>query len=174
MYRFTNPPKAGDKIIKMRYDHPVAVLTITKVTPTGIIRTEEGESFRPMKCFRPMSGFPDFYREVAPYTDMFGKQAAQYQREQEGYLEEEERQKQTINNTKKVCSYCEQGDENKYLLQRRDEAFGDKNALYMDACIWTDDEPRISVGVCLFDYDIMIGRFPISYCPKCGRKLMEG
>lgn len=73
-----------------------------------------------------------------------------------------------------MCPYCEQGEENKYLLQQRDEAFGDKNALYMDASIWTTgNRPRISVGVCLFDRDIMMARFPISYCPMCGRKLME-
>lgn len=71
-----------------------------------------------------------------------------------------------------MCPYCEQGDENEFLLQRRDKAFMDLNGLYMDACIWTDDEPRISVGVCLFERDIMFGRIPISYCPKCGRKLV--
>lgn len=73
-----------------------------------------------------------------------------------------------------MCQYCKSNECNEYLLQQRDEAFGDKNALYMDASIWTNREPHISVGVCLFDRDIMTARFPISYCPMCGRKLMEG
>lgn len=100
MYRFTNPPKVGDKIVKSSINgYPVAVLTVTKVTPTGIIRTEEGESFRPMR-----SGSPDFYWEVAPYTDELGEQVLQYQREQEdGYWEEAERQRQLINNAKNAC-----------------------------------------------------------------------
>ena len=72
-----------------------------------------------------------------------------------------------------MCHYCERGDKNEFLLQQRDEAFGDKNALYMDAAIWSDREPHISVGVCLFDRDIMMARFAIKYCPMCGRKLME-
>lgn len=74
----------------------------------------------------------------------------------------------------KMCPYCEQGESNEFLLQQRDEAFGDKNALYMDASIWMNRESHISVGVCLFGNDIMMARFPISYCPMCGRKLMEG
>lgn len=74
-----------------------------------------------------------------------------------------------------MCPYCEQGDESKYLLQQRDKAFGEKNALYMDAYLWaTSSEPHISVGVCLFDRDIMMARFSVKYCPMCGRKLMEG
>ncbi len=72
-----------------------------------------------------------------------------------------------------MCAYCE-GDESNALLVQRDEAFGDKNALYMDAYLWTTGrEPHISVGVCLFDRDIMAARFPVKYCPMCGRKLTE-
>lgn len=73
-----------------------------------------------------------------------------------------------------MCLYCGRDDSGNCLLMQRDEAFKDKNALYMDSYLWaTGDEPHISVGVCLFDRDIMSARFPVNYCPMCGRKLAE-
>lgn len=71
-----------------------------------------------------------------------------------------------------MCSYCGRDDSGNSLLIQRDEAFGDENALYMDSYLWANgDQPHISVGVCLFDRDIMSARFSVNYCPMCGRKL---
>ena len=70
-----------------------------------------------------------------------------------------------------MCEYCESEETNAALLQHNEEAFGEKDGLYMDAYIWRTGEPHISVGVCLFGRDIMCARIPIRYCPMCGRKL---
>lgn len=70
-----------------------------------------------------------------------------------------------------MCEYCVCEEANVALLQHNEEAFGEKNSLYMDAYIRRSGKPRISVGVCLFGRDIMCTRIPIRYCPMCGRKL---
>lgn len=44
--KFDTPPKAGDKVILVRGSRPERVLTVKKVTPTGLVRTEEGLTYK--------------------------------------------------------------------------------------------------------------------------------
>lgn len=86
------PLKAGDKIIEIGYDNaPEAILTVVKVTPTGIIRTAEGESFKP-------TNFGDYYG-ISPYTEELAAQVREYQR---GQAEEKARRK-AIDDARRAC-----------------------------------------------------------------------
>lgn len=88
-----NAPKAGEKVIKIKgfRREPVAVLTVTKVTPTGIIRTAEGESFKPW--------YSGEYTEITPYTEELAAQALEYQRRQE----EEQARRKAISEARQAC-----------------------------------------------------------------------
>lgn len=78
--------KPGDKVIctNSMHDTPVAVLTIKNVTPTGIVRTEENESFRQNRYSSSMcvSGYGHSIGRIVPYNDALADQAAEYQRKQ--------------------------------------------------------------------------------------------
>lgn len=87
------PLKTGDKIIEISgiLRKPTAILTVTKVTPTGIVRTAEGESFKP-------TSFGDYCGIVA-YSDELAAQVAEYQRN----LEEEKARRRTIDEARQAC-----------------------------------------------------------------------
>lgn len=103
---FNTPPKAGDKVVLIQ-GRPSRIMTVRKVTPTGIVRTEEGLSYKPGEdgVYRqnPHSGYIGTERigftEIAPYTPELEEQANQYQREKK----EKEDRKRTVDAAKSAC-----------------------------------------------------------------------
>ena len=103
--KFDTPPKVGDKVIKGRSTYtgafwPEAVLTVSKVTPSGIIRTEEGISYRPIKY---SSSYSEDGRRgnstIAPYSEELERQVAEYRKERERKQEA----RQTIEKAISAC-----------------------------------------------------------------------
>ena len=78
--------KPGDKVIytNSMHDTPVGILTVKNVTPTGIVRTEENESFRQnhYSSSACVSGYGKSIGRIIPYDDNLAVQAAEYQPKQ--------------------------------------------------------------------------------------------
>ena len=76
--------KRGDKVIYTNsiHDTPIGVLTVKNVTPTGIVRTEENESFCQNRYSSSacVSGYGKSIGRIVPYDDNLAVQAAEYQR----------------------------------------------------------------------------------------------
>lgn len=97
----------GDKVIQIetgwgKDNSPIAVLTVKRVTDTGIVRTEEGQSFKQSKysnsfnvvCYGGVLG-----GAIVPYDDAKAEKAVAHQQKVRA---DEERQK-TLNKAKNIC-----------------------------------------------------------------------
>ena len=75
--------KPGDKVIRFdNWPHkPVAVMTVKKVTATGIVRTEAGYSYRQSRygSSADVRGYGDPCGYIMPYNEDLAKQAEEYQ-----------------------------------------------------------------------------------------------
>ena len=73
----------GDEVIHTDgfKSKPVGVLRVTKVTPTGIIRTEEKLSFQQVRWTSRfwVKGIADTQGEIVPYDDTLANEAREYQ-----------------------------------------------------------------------------------------------
>lgn len=85
-----NALKAGDKVILTSGQTPERVLTVKKITPTGLIKTEEGLVYKPIdggQYIQRGSGWIYTERfaftEIVPYTEELAAQVEEYQRKRD-------------------------------------------------------------------------------------------
>lgn len=94
--------KPGDKVIQMDYrPRPVAVLTVKKVTATGIVRTEEDFSFRQSRygSLADVRGCGASYGYIVPYNEDLAKRAEEYLQKIKAQNEE----RQILDRAKSLC-----------------------------------------------------------------------
>lgn len=79
--------KPGDVVIHKRWNKYLRLLHVKKVTPTGIIRTEEGNSFKISNWSGMVRGYGSTDGELAPAADELISLAEKQQKEREGEKE---------------------------------------------------------------------------------------
>ena len=93
----------GDEVILKGgwKNNPVGVLRVTKVTPTGIIRTEEKLSFQQVRWTSRfwVKGIADTHGEIVPYDDTLANEAREYQ----ARIAAENMRKAKLNKAKTLC-----------------------------------------------------------------------
>lgn len=102
-----NAPKAGDKVIMIgNGQDPERVLTIRKVTPTGLVKTEEGLAYKEVDSgLYAQKGSGWIYTErfaftrIAPYTPELAEQVEEFQRKRD----EEAARRKTIEAARQAC-----------------------------------------------------------------------
>lgn len=102
-----NAPKAGDKVILIgSWKTPERVLTVKKITLTGLVRTEEGLVYKPIdgggyvqKGIGWIYTERFAFTEIVPYTDALVEQVREYQRKRD----EEQARRRTIDEAKEAC-----------------------------------------------------------------------
>ena len=99
--------KPGDKILQVETGwgsekgSPIAVLTVKKVTGTGIIRTEEGQSFQQNRYMSAahIAGYGGTNGAVVPYDDTLAEKAEAYQQKKKA----EEENVRIVLTAKNIC-----------------------------------------------------------------------
>lgn len=102
-----NAPKAGDKVIMIgNGQDPERVLTVKKVTPTGLVKTEEGLVYKEVDSgIYTQKGSGWIYTErfvftsIVPYTPELAERVEEFRRKQE----EEAARHETIEAAKQAC-----------------------------------------------------------------------
>lgn len=93
----------GDEVIHKGgwNNKPVGVLRVTKVTPSGIIRTEEKLSFQQVRWTTRfwVKGIADTHGEIVPYDDTLANEAREYQ----ARIAAENMKKAKLNKAKTLC-----------------------------------------------------------------------
>ena len=91
--------KPGDEVIFYGFmDRPEKVLTVSKVTPSGIVRTNGG-SFKQASYGSSVFRYGGGFGSILPYTEETAKKA----REHEGAVKAEENKQKLIRYAKVVC-----------------------------------------------------------------------
>lgn len=84
--------KPGDVVIHKRWNDYLCQLHVKKVTPSGIIRTEEGRSFKITNFRNMVMGIDDTGGDIVPATEELISLAEKQQKERE----EENKRRRTI------------------------------------------------------------------------------
>lgn len=72
--------KPGDVVIQKRWIHDLYILHVKKITPTWIVRTDEGESFKVSEWSELVRGYGKSDGEIVPATDELVASAQEQQK----------------------------------------------------------------------------------------------